>query len=447
MSGGVVPPNRPAVAGALIHRVPRMVRAVVDGLEGSGARVAVLHPTDGFGPDHDIDIAVDRPIRSVRPTIVRAMEAEGFTFVTSIEYDVGGAETIVFARVADTHLEAVGIDVAHDPRGIGRYGVAMAVLLDDTTRELGTPSPGSAWEAVYLLSKRVRKGGWDRLEILHRLVGEERGRFEEAARIVVGGRWAARLTARLEDGSTLVRSPAEASRIRRAISSRRILREPWGPVRRVARTVRRLRTPTGLYVTISGVDGAGKSTLAADLVERAGPLFRRCLRLHWRPALLPRLGSLAARPRPDPERPHGSNPSGTLASSLRLLYYWIDHVLGYWARIWPARIRSGLVVMERGFLDMSVDPRRYRMAGPWRLVDVLARAVPGPDLHVVLVAHPEVLHHRKPEVPMEEMRRQTAEWERIARSSARARILDAGRPLDEVRTEALRALIQCRSHP
>lgn len=436
--------DQPVGTQPSLGQPPSEVRAVLEALKASGTRAALLHPTDGFGPRHDVDIAVDQRVENVRPTIVRALKTEGFTHVTTIEYDVGGSASLVFARVDGSRLRAIAIDVVHDPRGIGRYGIPMAPLLESAVMRDGVRSATPAWEAVYLLAKRVRKGGWERLHELHDLLDERVNDFERAARIVLGPRWAARFITRLGEGSTIVRSAEEASRIRRAITRRRFMRDPWNPFRRPARVARRLLRPTGVYVTICGVDGSGKSTLTTKLLEEAGPLFRRTLRLHWRPELLPRLGSLAGRPLNDTDRPHEADPSGGPAALLRLLYYWTDHVLGYWMRIWPTRVRTGLVVMERGFLDMSIDPRRYRMRTT-SLAKALARAVPRPDLQLVLTASPDVIHRRKQEVSSEETRRQTGEWTRIAASSPRARTLDAARPPREVLVQALQALLD--RHP
>ncbi len=424
-------------------RTPREVRAVIESLDAAGTRVVLLHPADGFGTQHDIDIAVDQPIERVEPTIVGALQEDGYEHITTLEYDVGGSASLVFGQVVGAGFRSVAIDVVHDPRGIGRYGIPMAPVLRSSTLREGVPSPTPGWEAVYLLSKRIRKGGWERK--LHSLPGLLDGAFEDferAARVVMGRSWASRLVARNADGATVVRSAAEAARIKRAITIRRLARDPWNPVRRVARTARRLRRPTGLYVTICGVDGTGKSTLAGRLSEELGPAFRRTLRLHWRPDLLPRLGAIVGRPAPDADRPHEGEPSGTFTGLIRLLYYWMDHVLGYWLRIWPARVRSGLVIMERGFLDIKVDPRRYRLRAAGSLIDLLAKAVPRPDVELVLAAPPDLVHRRKRELSGGEVRRQVEEWARIASGSDRARLLDAGQTAPRVLEHALRSILE-----
>jgi hypothetical protein len=424
--------------------IPDEVRLVLAALHAEGTRGVLLHPTDGFGPEHDVDLAVDRPLEFVRPVVLRTLRKLGLTSVAILEYDIGGYEAVVVGRVVSGSLEAQKIDLAHDNRGIGRHGVPMSRLIESAIEHEGVRSPAPAWEAVYLVSKRVQKGEWDRLEAVNKLVGEAPGDFERAAREVLGRRWATLLAARLERGGALVRSPQEGRRLRRAITLRRLIRSPWIPWLRLQRFGRRLRRATGAYVVICGADGSGKSTLADELAELVGPLFHGILRLHWQPGIFPRPGSLIGRGVPDPKRPHGARPSNPVISAARLLYYWLDQVVGYWVRIWPFRLRSGLVLMERGYRDLEVDPRRYRVRLPQGVLRAFSRTVPQADLTLVLSGSPELLHERKPELPLPEVARQTRYWELIARNSDRTQHIDAGRPADEVLAAAMKGLLEAR---
>ena len=134
--------------------------------------------------------------------------------------------------------------------------------------------------------------------------------------------------------------------------------------------------------------------------------------MHWRPGLLPRLGAVVKRAAPDGHDPHGAPPYGRVTSIVRFTYYWADHLLGYWAKVWPLRARSGLVVLERGFHDMRVDPGRYRMRVPAGLMSAATRLVPKPDVTLILVGAPIVLQARKAELDVDE----------IGRASCRERV-------------------------
>lgn len=182
-------------------------------------------------------------------------------------------------------------------------------------------------------------------------------------------------------------------------------------VKTVGRYLTRIVHPTGLAVVVAGPDGSGKSTLADRLPEALTGFFRRDIRLHWRPGLLPSLSSVAGTPGPDVADPHSREPRSRAESIFSLLYYWADFAVGGWARLRPAKSRSTLIVWERGWWDMHVDPRRYRFSAlPKGLMRALAVPLFKPDLSLVLEGDPQVLADRKKEVSAEETARQLDTW-------------------------------------
>jgi hypothetical protein len=89
---------------------------------------------------------------------------------------------------------------------------------------------------------------------------------------------------------------------------------------------------------------------------------------------------------------------------------WIDAVLGWLPRIALPRRRTTLVVLERGYADTTVDPRRYRLSTPAWVAHAFARLLPQPDLTLVLDAPADVIRARKPELSPAEVERQLAVW-------------------------------------
>jgi thymidylate kinase len=209
--------------------------------------------------------------------------------------------------------------------------------------------------------------------------------------------------------------------------------------------MRTRQTPRGLFVLIVGPDGSGKSTLARRLVEEPSGRFDNTVHMHWRPGLLPRPGDVVGTNREDASRPHAREPHGALISLALLTYDWLDFLLGSWMRIVPRRSRGALIVMERGWLDIAVDPRRYRLSVSGQLVEWLGRLLPSPDLVMILRAHPDVLSARKGELPEDESLRQTRRWDEL-RFSRRTRrlLLDASESPDRLLEQARDALRRYR---
>jgi thymidylate kinase len=192
----------------------------------------------------------------------------------------------------------------------------------------------------------------------------------------------------------------------------------------------------GLYVLLVGPDGSGKSSLAPRLVDFARRDGRLVRHMHWRPGMLPQRATLTGA-NPDPSRPHAGRAHGSIVSLVRLAYYWIDFYLGLHVRVQPMRARGGVAVMERGWWDFAVDPLRYRLKASRRLVELLGKLLPPPDLIVLLETTPKVLTERKQELPAHELARQIRLWKQIdlPKRSVRVR-LDASQDLDVLASEA-----------
>jgi hypothetical protein len=392
-----------------------------------GERAVVLHAPPGVddaGDDgRDLDCAVAGldglwPLRLDR----------SWRLCQRLHYDLRG-----WSWMLDRDGEILHLDTIADARGLGRDGFPSTLVPD------GELQLSPAVRAAYLSAKRLRKddrsaGAWARIG---QLAVHHPARFAEALAVVLGPRLAALLGPFALQG----RSPDPASwrRARRLRLARRV-RTParaaamlaLGAARRLERAAR----PTGLVVLLCGPDGTGKSTLADALPELCRGMFRRTVRQHWRPGLLPRPGAFLRRQTADTTSPHARPPHGRAASLALLGYYWLDFLLGGWLRLRPARIRTGLVVVERGWWDIAVDPRRYRLQVPDRLVLLLGRLLPRPDLVLVLDAPPEAVLARKAEISREELARQAAAWRRVLPAGARRARLEATRPTEVLGRDA-----------
>jgi hypothetical protein len=143
-----------------------------------------------------------------------------------------------------------------------------------------------------------------------------------------------------------------------------------------------------------------------------------------------------------PESPHRSTPHGRIVSIAVLLYYWFDFLLGTWMKLKPLRVRSALIVVERGWWDILVDPRRYRVKVPEGLTAFLGRLLPSPDLTLVLDAPAPVLLQRKQELAETELNRQVHVWRELAQKHrASYSVLDASQPESDVHVVAAEEIV------
>ena len=245
--------------------------------------------------------------------------------------------------------------------------------------------------------------------------------------------------------SSLKRSCGE---LRRAVLMHAFWKAPFSFVlRRLIHEmskVRRFLWPPGLVLAVLGADGAGKSTVIdaiAPVLDQAthGAFYRR----HLRPGLLSALGRLrGARTASGPVTdPHGSAPAGWIGSAVRLVWLWLDYVLGYWLVVRPKIATSPAVVLfDRYAHDVALDPRRFRLGLPKPLLRLFPRLVPSPALLICLHGDPEIVAARKGELSIEEVRRQTEALKELAASTPNAILVSTEGSVEETRDAVLCAL-------
>jgi hypothetical protein len=345
-----------------------------------------------------------------------------------LRYDVTGWYWVL---QKDGHI--LKIDTLDAPGGIGTYAFPTELAVTATDDE------ADSVRAAYLTSKRLRKGitearEWEHIRYLAR---SNPAHFRESLRRIFGSEAALRLVEALEDAvppdPAVWRSARKSAWLRRVRSPERAASLA---AKSLGRLLERVIYPTGLTVVVAGPDGSGKSTLADRLPRSCEGPFRRDLHIHWRPGVLPSLGTIVGGAVGDPTDPHGRPAHGRWVSSAALVYYWMDFLLGSWLRVLPIRVRSGLVVMERGWWDIAVDPRRYRMQVSPRLVTALGHLLPSPDLVLVLEAPVKTLSERKGELSAREAQRQIDAWRRVVPDHIPQAFLDASESIDKAAERA-----------
>ena len=186
--------------------------------------------------------------------------------------------------------------------------------------------------------------------------------------------------------------------------------------------------PVPPVVAILGPDGSGKSTVIDGIRSRLVARGLEMETIHWRPDVInPRGGD--GGPTPDP---HGQAPRSYLASVLKLGMLFGDWSLGYLGPFRRARREGRLVLCDRHYYDLLVDPRRYRFKGPHWLARLMFALLPKPTRLLLLDVSPEEIQRRKQEVSEEETARQVAAYRELVGGLGFGRIIDAGRAPDEV---------------
>lgn len=412
------------------HAVRDFVRLLFRLLEEHEIRYCVLHSWEGLPDDvpSELDLAIHPDDAGKWPLVVQSLSAHWYLplrvvhcAVKTWRYD--------FAWFDSAGINCMAVYSVHEYREGGLIVVSGEALVADRERH------GDSWvadpkaEFAYLLAKRF----WDRMISPHqeqRLRSLEvqlgRTRAQKIASELFPDSWKRQIAARDHRGYAgggSVRTPQ--------LQWTNLSRNPIKVIRCVlGDSLLRAQCwfrPTGLFVVTLGPDGVGKSTLIKHLIDATASAFRGNRVFHWRPMSLWRrkhTGTVT--------NPHGQPPHSAWWSVALLFSHVLDYWLGYWWKIRPLLARSSLVVFDRYFYDLMIDPRRYRYGGPRWLIPALSPLIPKPDLVLVLDAPDEVILSRKREVEAQEVRRQRQCYRRLARGIANADLVRTDQAIDQI---------------
>lgn len=197
------------------------------------------------------------------------------------------------------------------------------------------------------------------------------------------------------------------------------------------RRIRRVLQPTGLVVAVLGPDGSGKTTVIEHLERELAPAFRQVKRFHLRPHF-GQSGTDGV-----VTDPHASPPRNWIASFAKMVLFTLDYWLGYLRIIYPAKTRSTLIIFDRHFYDMLVDPKRYRLPVGFWIAKLFVKLVPKPDIWLVLDAPAALLVSRKGELNIEAAITLTNAYKTMAKHLSNAHLVNTGGTLAQTYENAL----------
>lgn len=170
------------------------------------------------------------------------------------------------------------------------------------------------------------------------------------------------------------------------------------------RRFERIVHPTGLFIVLLGVDGAGKTTIAENLKARYVTAFRKIDHYHSRVRVLKDISQLKKDATPiDASNPHGKKQkAGKFISVAKFGYYFLDFLIGN-VKIAIAKIKSTLVLVERYYYDYSIDKVRYNLNLSDKFLSFFEHFVLKPDVIFILTGDSKKLLDRKHEITIDEI--------------------------------------------
>jgi thymidylate kinase len=416
------------------------VRILFSAFERAVIRYCVLHgweelPEKVFS---DLDLVVHPEDFSKLQIVFSELAATGYKWIQCRNY-AGCSYRFDFAWFEGKKFHIVGVDCIFEYRYAGLILNSGEDLLKDRRQHNGFWIASAETVFAYILMKKSLKAAIPAAQLLElQQLSTEigSGRSLTIASDLFGEENGAAVVAAIADRSL----PAMLPKLRADLKRTVLEHHPWSFFRyhahEMLRLAKRWFQPTGLFLVALGPDGAGKSTVLAEVVENLKPAFRGVHSFHYRAEFGHRSNTIVT-------NPHAKPPHGTVLSVVRVLLLFFQFWISYLVILRPKLGRSGLVIFDRYFHDLLVDHRRYRYSGPQWLLQLLLKLRPGEDLFVlVLDADESVIHSRKQEVPVELLRDLRQGYKQLVMNKSNAALICTDQDLEDTTAAATEAVYQ-----
>lgn len=173
----------------------------------------------------------------------------------------------------------------------------------------------------------------------------------------------------------------------------------------------------GLFIVFIGPDGSGKTTTTNNLFQsEIKRLFQKKIYFHGHFRYLPELKKISAlligkervkdvyEKQAVNDKFQNIKPFNTLRAMIYPLYYGMNYFLGH-KFIWKEKAIASFIIFDRYFYDYFLQIP-YLNCPRW-LLYAITKFIPKPDAIIYLKNEPRIIHARKPELPVEEIERQT----------------------------------------
>lgn len=424
----------------------------------NGVKYAVLRdyellPEKLIGGDLDIVIPSEQTSLAIR-ILYENVQKHMLRLLTKVDY--GHAFLHMFYGFQNNEVKHIRIDINNDQEWYGLLLLSAKEIISRRRLHNGVWVADFAddaflcWIGPLIASGKVKR---QRLQKIVSSIQEDRATFERVLCKSLGLRFGKRVIDLLKNN--IIETEKLLFLIRLNILFQNIVHSPCRTVIRflhfVYDALYRKVFPPGLFVCIVGPDGSGKSSIIDNIKKPLFETFTSKLSTlkHLRPGLLPSLANLFRKhsetAKPPVFNPHASKPSGYIFSILRLIYYSIDYVWGYWIEVKPRLIRNSIVIFDRYYYDFVVDPTRCRVKLPKQILKTMLFFIPTPDLTIYLDNEPEELYRRKQELPVEELKRQVKSWREFIPQLPNVRIVTTNKPLEDVVNEVTKIVLERRA--
>jgi len=412
-----------------------LFRLYFKALNDSGISYAITGRTEYY-PEiihSDIDIIIPDGKFEAFWNFMLGLQQNKIEWIQIISHEINSHYCIVTLSEGAKH-NLIKPDVCSDYYRKGMLFLKADYLLKDRIfNPKGFYQLASEKEFIYYLLKKVDKGNMDKQQFNHLLDqwNENKGGCLESISSFFD-----------KECKQLIREAFEKNEILHLINNFAFLKKGLHQNLRFSvkdfllkgkNRILRILQPTGLVISFMGPDGCGKTTVVNGVKFDLKEAFRQGKQFHLFPKEIDDVT-----PTTDP---HALKARGYIGSLFKLFYFLGLYTIAYWHKIYPLKVRSTLVIFDRYYHDLWVDPTRYRHGAGKKWIKLIGYFIPKPDLWILLDAPANVIQQRKSEVSLDETTRQVKAYRQLFSQLKNAHIINANQSSTGVIYDAEKIII------